>query len=136
VPAPTVAAIRTAEEATATYDDGLALTIAIAYGGHDEITDAVRALLRAAANEGKALAEAIEASVTAAISTSMIARDDEGRSVLGRCLRVPGEAAQSSTFCIPFSFCDDCLSLASIVRADVAGRAFAVDSHAGHGRCG
>lgn len=46
LPAPTVAAIRAAEEATATYDDGLALTIAVAYGGHDEITDAVRALLR------------------------------------------------------------------------------------------
>ena len=68
LPAPTVAAIRAAEEATATYDDGLALTIAIAYGGHDEITDAVRTLLRAAANEGKALAEAIEAVTPAAIA--------------------------------------------------------------------
>ena len=46
----------------------MALTIAIAYGGHDEITDAVRALLRAAANEGKALAEAIEAVTPAAIA--------------------------------------------------------------------
>ena len=53
LPAPTVAAIRAAEEATATYDDGLALTIAIAYGGHDEITDAVRTLLRAAANRAR-----------------------------------------------------------------------------------
>jgi short-chain Z-isoprenyl diphosphate synthase len=68
LPAPTVAAIRAAEEATATYDDGLALTIAIAYGGHDEITDAVRTLLRAAANEGKALTEAIEAVTPAAIA--------------------------------------------------------------------
>src|SRR5207342_1799827 len=68
LPAPTVAAIRAAEEATATYDDGLALTIAIAYGGHDEISDAVRTLLRAAANEGKALAEAIEAVTPAAIA--------------------------------------------------------------------
>ena len=68
LPAPIVAAIRAAEEATATYDDGLALTIAIAYGGHDEITDAVRTLLRAAANEGKALTEAIEAVTPAAIA--------------------------------------------------------------------
>jgi transposase len=34
-----------------------------------------------------------------------------------------GKRAQSPTFCIPFSFCDDRLSLASIVRADVAGLA-------------
>jgi hypothetical protein len=31
---------------------------------------------------------------------------------------------QSPTFCIPFSFCDDRLSLAPVVRADVAGIAF------------
>ena len=68
LPAPTVAAIRAAEEATANYDDGLALTIAVAYGGHDEITDAVRTLLRAAANEGKTLAEATEAVTPPAIA--------------------------------------------------------------------
>ena len=68
LPAATIAAIRTAEEATATYHDGLALTIAVAYGGHDEITDAIRALLREAANEGKALVDAIEAVTPAAIA--------------------------------------------------------------------
>ena len=68
LPASTVAAIRAAEEVTASYDDGLALTIAVAYGGHDEITDAVRALLREAAVEGKALAEAIETVTPAAIA--------------------------------------------------------------------
>ena len=31
--------------------------------------------------------------------------------------------AQRPTFCIPFSFCDDRLSLASIARADGAGLA-------------
>ena len=31
--------------------------------------------------------------------------------------------AQPPTFCIPFSFCDDRLSLAPAVRADVAGLA-------------
>ena len=68
LPASTVAAIRAAEEATASYDDGLALTIAVAYGGHDEITDAVRALLREAAVAGKALAEAVETVTPAAIA--------------------------------------------------------------------
>jgi hypothetical protein len=38
------------------------------YGGHDEITDSVRTLLRAAANEGNALAEAIETVTPAAIA--------------------------------------------------------------------
>jgi short-chain Z-isoprenyl diphosphate synthase len=68
LPASTVAAIRAAEEATAGYNDGLALTIAVAYGGHDEIIDAVRALLREAADEGKALADAIEAVTPASIA--------------------------------------------------------------------
>jgi transposase len=34
-----------------------------------------------------------------------------------------GRRGQSPTFCIPFSFCDDRLSLASVVRADVTGLA-------------
>jgi transposase len=34
-----------------------------------------------------------------------------------------GRRGQPPTFCIPFSFCNDRLSLASIVRADVAGLA-------------
>ena len=68
LPGSTVAAIRAAEEATASYGDGLALTIAVAYGGHDEITDAVRALLREFANEGKTLAKAAEEVTPAAIA--------------------------------------------------------------------
>jgi short-chain Z-isoprenyl diphosphate synthase len=68
LPASTVAAIRAAEEATAGYNDGLALTIAVAYSGRDEITDAVRALLREAAIEGKTFADAIEAVTPAAIA--------------------------------------------------------------------
>jgi transposase len=32
-----------------------------------------------------------------------------------------GKRAQLPTFCIPFSFCDDRLSLAPVVRAEVAG---------------
>src|SRR5262249_47951172 len=68
LPASTVAAIRAAEEATASYNDGLALTIAVAYGGHDEIIDAVRGLLREAAGEGKALADTMWAVTPASIA--------------------------------------------------------------------
>ena len=68
LPPSAVAVIRAAEEATASYRDGLTLTIAVAYGGHDEITDAVRALLREAAREGKALAETVETVTPAAIA--------------------------------------------------------------------
>jgi transposase len=34
-----------------------------------------------------------------------------------------GRRGQSPTFCIPFSCCDDRLSLASVIRTDVAGLA-------------
>jgi transposase len=40
-----------------------------------------------------------------------------------------GRRGQQPTFCIPFSFCDDRLSLASVVRKDVTG--FAVPSRQG-----
>jgi short-chain Z-isoprenyl diphosphate synthase len=68
LPSSTVAVIRAAEKATESYSDGLTLTIAVAYSGHDEITDAVRALLREAVKEGKALAETIETVTPAAIA--------------------------------------------------------------------
>lgn len=68
LPASTIAAIRAAEAATASYHDGLTLTVAIAYGGHDEITDAVRALLSEAADQGKSLADSIEAVTPVAIA--------------------------------------------------------------------
>ncbi len=58
LPAATRAAIRLAEEATAPYD-GMVLTIAVAYGGREEIADAVRALLHTAAAAGATLADAI-----------------------------------------------------------------------------
>lgn len=62
LPASTVAAIRAAEAATAAYA-AMTLTIAVAYGGREEIVDAVRALVRDKAREG-ADAEAIAAAVT------------------------------------------------------------------------
>ena len=59
LPEPVLAAIRAAECATSSYD-GLELNIAVAYGGRQEITDAVRALLCCMAEKQTTLAEAIE----------------------------------------------------------------------------
>jgi hypothetical protein len=46
-------------------------------------------------------------------------RDSHG----GHLFVFRGRRAQSATFCIPFTFCYDRLSLAPVVRADVAGLA-------------
>ncbi len=59
LPQPVLAAIRAAECATAQYD-GLELNIAVAYGGRQEIADAVRALLACLAAEQTTLVEAID----------------------------------------------------------------------------
>jgi short-chain Z-isoprenyl diphosphate synthase len=58
LPASLVAAIRAACHATATYE-GMILTVAVAYGGRDEIVDAVRALLAEQAERGLSAADAI-----------------------------------------------------------------------------
>jgi short-chain Z-isoprenyl diphosphate synthase len=63
LPDSTLAAIGVAEAATRTYS-GTYLTIAAAYGGRQEIVDAVKALLREQHQQGRSLDEAIE-SVTA-----------------------------------------------------------------------
>lgn len=59
VPAPVVAAITDTERATAGYD-GLELNIALAYGGRQEIVDAVRGFLCEMAARGASLAEAAD----------------------------------------------------------------------------
>ena len=58
LPASTLAAVRAAEAATKGYE-GMYLTIAAAYGGQQEITDAVQSLLREQLNAGKTLEQAI-----------------------------------------------------------------------------
>jgi short-chain Z-isoprenyl diphosphate synthase len=58
LPATTLAAIRAAEAATAGYDTML-LSIAVAYGGREEIADAVREMLIEAMRSGVALPEII-----------------------------------------------------------------------------
>ena len=58
LPESTRAAVRAAEAATRGYD-GMHLTIAAAYGGQQEITDAVQLLLREQLNAGKTLEQAV-----------------------------------------------------------------------------
>jgi short-chain Z-isoprenyl diphosphate synthase len=59
LPKSVVAAIRAAEAATAEYN-WMTLTIAAAYGGREEIVDAVRTLLKVQAQEGVSLPDVIE----------------------------------------------------------------------------
>jgi short-chain Z-isoprenyl diphosphate synthase len=58
LPPSTLAVVRAAEETTKAYD-GMHLTIAAAYGGRQEIADAVQALLRDHLRQDKALEEVI-----------------------------------------------------------------------------
>ncbi len=59
LPESTAAVIRKAEEATASYDS-MTLTIAVAYGGREEIVDAVRSLIRDKAKECKRVGDIAE----------------------------------------------------------------------------
>lgn len=72
VPASTLAAIRSAEQATCAYD-AMVLHIAVAYGGRQEIIDAVRASLRDMASEGATLSEAIERLTSETITNHLYA---------------------------------------------------------------
>ena len=74
LPGSTLAAVRTAEAATGSYDD-MQLTIAAAYGGRQEITDAVQAFLRDQHQHGRALAEVAELVTPEAISRYLYAPD-------------------------------------------------------------
>ena len=67
LPEPVLAGIADAERATAGYD-GLELNIAVAYGGRQEIADAVRALLNGMADDEATLAEAVEGVTPEAIA--------------------------------------------------------------------
>jgi short-chain Z-isoprenyl diphosphate synthase len=70
LPASTAAAIRAAQDATSHYE-AMTLTIAIAYGGREEIVDSVRAVLCEAMRDGATLAEAIERVDTNAIGKNL-----------------------------------------------------------------
>lgn len=70
LPASTLGAIATAQKATAPYDS-MALNIAVAYGGRDEIVDSVRSFLSQEARNGASLEDVIGRVTTAAISENL-----------------------------------------------------------------
>jgi short-chain Z-isoprenyl diphosphate synthase len=74
LPESVVAAIRAAETATARYDS-ITLTIAAAYGGREEIVDAVCKFLKAQAEQGASLPEVIESMTADAIASHLYATD-------------------------------------------------------------
>jgi short-chain Z-isoprenyl diphosphate synthase len=74
LPESTLAAVRAAEAATSDYDD-IQLTIAAAYGGRQEITDAVQAFLRDQERRGKELTEATRLVTPEAICRYLYAPD-------------------------------------------------------------
>ena len=74
LPASTREAIEAAEAATVGYD-ALLLSIAVAYGGREEIADAVRAMLTDAHSRGATLAEAAEAVTPEAIDRHLYQPD-------------------------------------------------------------
>src|SRR4029077_1421205 len=72
LPDSVVAAIRAAEAATAQYNV-VTLTIAVGYGGREEISDAVRSFLKTQAQEGALLSDAIERITPEAIACHLYA---------------------------------------------------------------
>jgi len=74
LPESVVAAIRAAETATAQYDL-MTLTIAVGYGGREEIADAVRSFIKMQAREGASLSDLIERITPEAIACHLYAAD-------------------------------------------------------------
>src|SRR6516164_796925 len=74
LPESVVAAIRAAEAATAQYDS-MTLTIAVGYGGREEIADAVRSFIKMQAREGASLSDLIERITPEAIACHLYAAD-------------------------------------------------------------
>ena len=74
LPPSTLAAIRLAEEITCDYT-GMQLTIAAAYGGREEIIDAVQSLLRVELAKNRPLVDVIETITPEAVARSLYASD-------------------------------------------------------------
>ena len=74
LPESVVAAIRAAEAATAQHDS-MTLTIAAAYGGREEIVDAVCKFLKAQAQQGASLPDVIKSLTSDAIGRHLYAAD-------------------------------------------------------------
>jgi short-chain Z-isoprenyl diphosphate synthase len=74
LPQSTLTAIRAAAEATRDYD-GMQLTIAAAYGGREEIIDAMQSMLREQLAQSKSLTDVIEMITPEAVARSLYAPD-------------------------------------------------------------
>jgi short-chain Z-isoprenyl diphosphate synthase len=74
LPESVIAAIRAAETATAQYNL-MTLTIAVGYGGREEIADAVRSFVEMQARQGAPLSEVIERITPEAIACHLYAAD-------------------------------------------------------------
>jgi short-chain Z-isoprenyl diphosphate synthase len=74
LPRSTLTAIRAAAEATCNYD-GMQLTIAAAYGGREEIVDAMQSMLRDQLAQNRSLEDVIEMITPEAITRSLYAPD-------------------------------------------------------------
>jgi len=74
LPRSTLAAIHTAVEATQDYD-GMQLTIAAAYGGREEIIDAMQSMLREQLAQNRSLQDVIEMITPEAVARSLYAPD-------------------------------------------------------------
>jgi short-chain Z-isoprenyl diphosphate synthase len=74
LPESVVVAIRAAEAATAQYDL-MTLTIAVGYGGREEIADAVRSFIKTQAREAASLSDVIERITPEAIACHLYAAD-------------------------------------------------------------
>lgn len=107
LPDSTLAAIRAAEAATASHQ-AVTLAIAIAYGGREEIADAVRALLRDQVKRGDAFEQIVEGVTPEAIGRYLYAPDLPDPDLI---IRTSGEV-RSSGFLLwqsaysEFYFCD------------------------------
>jgi short-chain Z-isoprenyl diphosphate synthase len=72
LPETVIAAIRAAESATAEHDR-MTLTIAVGYGGREEIADAVRSFVQAQARQGASLCDVVERITPEAIACHLYA---------------------------------------------------------------
>jgi len=107
LPSSVIAAIRSAREATINYD-GIILTIAVAYGGREEIVDAVRALLMDLSHRQMTVSDAIPEITISAIGRHLYMADAPDPDLIIRTsgeVRLSGFLLWQSAYS-EFYFCD------------------------------